>query len=321
MIVTRRGLTLASATILAAAGAQAQAPALQNRPVRLVVPFPPGGAVDAIARMITTPLSEALGQSVVVETRPGAGATIGAAAVATAPPDGHTILFTSAALASAPAVMAQLSFDPIRDFAPLSLLGDVPLVLTASPQGSINDLAGLLAAARARPGAITYATPGNGTPIHLAMELLQREAWIRLLHVPYRGTPGPDLLAGRVDLHLDSANAAVARGRQGQVKLLGISTPRRLASLPDLPAIAEAVPGYHATTWFAFFAPARVPAPILAKLSEALIAVTSRPALRTWLAEQGVEVQATGPEVLGRLLQSDMERWGNLARSVGVRME
>jgi len=319
MTIRRRGLMLAAAAILAGGGARAQG--LQNRPVRIIVPFPAGGAVDAIARMITNPLAEALGQSVVVETRPGAGATIGAAAVATAPPDGHTILFTSAALASAPAVMAQLSFDPIRDFAPLSLLGDVPLVLTASPQGSINDVAGLLAAARARPGAITFATPGNGTPIHLAMELLAREAGIQLLHVPYRGTPVPDLLAGRVDLHLDSANAAVARGRQGQVKLLGISTPQRLASLPDLPAIAETVPGYNATTWFAFFAPARVPAPILAKLSDALINVTSRPAIREGLAALGVEVQATGPEALGRLLRSDIERWGTIARAVGARLD
>ncbi len=319
MTMRRRGVLLASAAITACGGAHAQT--LQARPVRLIVPFPPGGAVDVIARMITAPLGEVLGQSVVVETRPGAGATIGAAAVATAAPDGHTILFTSAALASAPAVMPGLSYDAIRDLAPLSLLGDVPLVLTASPQGSITDMAGLLAAARARPGAITYATPGNGTPIHLAMELLQREAQIRLLHVPYRGTPVPDLMAGRVDLHLDSANAAIARGRQGQVRMLGVSTPRRLAAMPDLPAIAETVPGYDATTWFAFFAPAQVPAPILAMLSRALINVTSRPALRAAMADQGVEVQAAGPDVLGRLLQSDTERWGAIARSVGARLD
>ncbi|UPY35597.1 tripartite tricarboxylate transporter substrate-binding protein [Sediminicoccus sp. KRV36] len=319
MTMGRREWMLATAAIAMSGAGQAQT--LQNRPVRLIVPFPPGGAVDVIARMITTPLSEALGQTVVVETRPGAGATIGAAAVASAAPDGHTILFTSAAIASAPAVMPQLSYDAMRDLAPLSLLGDVPLVLTASPQNGITDMAGLLAAARARPGALTYATPGNGTPIHLAMELLQREARISLVHVPYRGSPVPDLMAGRVDFHLDSANAAVARGRQGQVKLLAISTPRRLASLPDLPAIAETVPGYDATTWFAFFAPARVPAPILAALSAALISVTARPALREALAAQGVEVQATGPDVLGRLLQADTERWGGIARSVGARME
>ncbi len=319
MTLHRRPLMVAATAILANGGARAQT--LQNRPVRLIVPFPPGGAVDVIARLITQPLAELLGQSVVVETRPGAGATIGAAAVASAAPDGHTILFTSAALASAPAVMPQLSYDAIRDLAPLSLLGDVPLVLTASPQGSIADMAGLLAAARARPGAITYATPGNGTPIHLAMELLQREARISLVHVPYRGSPVTDLMAGRVDLHLDSANAAVARGRQGQVKLLGVSTPRRLAALPELPAIAETVPGYDATTWFAFFAPARVPVPILRVLSEALIDVTSRPSLRAALADQGVEVQATGPEVLGRLLRSDTERWGAIARSVNARLD
>ncbi|MEI6161982.1 MAG: tripartite tricarboxylate transporter substrate-binding protein [Roseococcus sp.] len=319
MSLHRRGLMLAIPALATARGARAQT--LQNRPVRIIIPFPPGGAVDVIGRMITTPLSEALGQSVVIETRPGAGATIGAAAVAAAAPDGHTILFTSAALASAPAVMAQLSFDPLKDFAPLSLLGDVPLILTTAPQNSFTDMAALLAAARARPGTITYATPGNGTPIHLAMELLQREAGIRLVHVPYRGTPVPDLMAGRVDLHMDSGNAAVARGRQGQVRLLGISTPRRLAALPELPAIAETVPGYDATTWFAFFAPARVPAPILAQLSEALVSVTSRPALRAALAEQGVEVQASGPEALGRLMQADTERWGTIARSVGARLD
>jgi tripartite-type tricarboxylate transporter receptor subunit TctC len=319
MTMQRRGLMLASAAIVAARRARAQG--FPTRPVRMIVPFPPGGVVDAIARMITPPLSELLGQSVVVETRPGAGATIGAAAVASAAPDGHTILFTSAALASAPATVAQLSYDAIRDFAPLSLLGDVPLVLTASPHLGIDTMAGLLVAARARPGAITFATPGNGTPIHLAMELLKREAGVNLLHVPYRASPVPDVLAGRVDLHMDSAPGAVSRGRQGQVKLLGISTPARLASLPDLPAIAETVPGYDATTWFAFFAPARVPAPILARLSEVLIAVTSRPALRAALADQGVEVKATGPEPLGRLLQADTERLGSIARAVGARLD
>jgi tripartite-type tricarboxylate transporter receptor subunit TctC len=319
MTMQRRGLMLATAATLASGGAYAQA--LQHRPARILPPFPAGGGVDVIARLITADLSEALGQTVVVETRPGAGATIGAAAVASAPPDGHTILFTSAALASAPAIVPQLSYDAIRDLAPLSLLGDVPLVLTASLQSGITDMAGLLAAARARPGAITYATPGNGTPIHLAMELLQREARISLLHVPYRGSPVADILAGRVDLHLDSAPGAVSRGRQGQVKLLGISTPRRLPSLPDLPAIAETVSGYDATTWFAFFAPARVPAPILASLSQALITVTSRPTLRQALAAQGVEVQAAGPEVLGQLLRADTERWGAIARSVGARLD
>lgn len=319
MSLHRRGLLLATAGLAAAGAAGAQT--LQNRPVRIIIPFPPGAAMDVVARMLVTPLAEALGQAVVIETRPGAGSTIGTAAVATAAPDGHTILFTSAAIASAPAVMPNLSFDPLRDFAPLSLLGDVPLVLTTAAQNDITSMAALLAAARARPGALTYATPGNGTPIHLAMELLQREAGIRLVHVPYRGTPVPDLMAGRVDLHLDSAHAAVARGRQGQVRLLGISTPRRIAALPDLPAIAETVPGYDATTWFAFFAPARVPAPVLAQLSEALVAVTSRPALRSALAEQGVEVQATGPEALGRLMQADTARWGALARAVGARLE
>ena len=319
MSINRRTLLLAGATLASAGSAGAQS--LQNRPVRIVIPFPPGAAMDVVARMIVTPLAEALGQAVVIETRPGAGSTIGTAAVATAAPDGHTILFTSAAIASAPAVMPQLSFDPLRDFAPLSLLGHVPLVLTTGPQNDINSMAALLAAARARPGAITYATPGNGTPIHLAMELLQREAGIRLVHVPYRGTPVPDLIAGRVDLHLDSAHAAIARGRQGQVRLLGISTPRRLPTLPELPAIAETVPGYDASTWFAFFAPARVPAPILAQLSAALVDVTSRPALRTAMAEQGVEVQATGPEALARLLQADTERLGAIARAVGAKLD
>ncbi|WPB87257.1 Bug family tripartite tricarboxylate transporter substrate binding protein [Sediminicoccus rosea] len=319
MSINRRTLLLAGATLASAGSAGAQS--LQNRPVRIVIPFPPGAAMDVVARMIVTPLAEALGQAVVIETRPGAGSTIGTAAVATAAPDGHTILFTSAAIASAPAVMPQLSFDPLRDFAPLSLLGHVPLVLTTGPQNDITSMAALLAAARARPGAITYATPGNGTPIHLAMELLQREAGIRLVHVPYRGTPVPDLIAGRVDLHLDSAHAAIARGRQGQVRLLGISTPRRLPTLPELPAIAETVPGYDASTWFAFFAPARVPAPILAQLSAALVDVTSRPALRTAMAEQGVEVQATGPEALARLLQADTERLGAIARAVGAKLD
>lgn len=319
MTVQRRALVIATAAIAASTNAHAQA--FPTRPVRMIVPFPPGGAVDIVARMLTPALSERLGQPVVVETRPGAGATIGAAAVAAAAPDGHTILFTSAAIASAPAIMANPGYDALRDFAPLSLLGYVPLVLTAAPALGIDSMAALLAAARARPGAITFATPGNGTPIHLAMELLKREAGIDLLHVPYRGSPIADVMAGRVDLHLDSAQGAVARGRAGQVRMLGISTPRRLASLPDLPAIAETVPGYDATTWYGFFAPSRVPAPILATLSDALIAAASAPALRARLAEQGVEVEASGPAVLAALLRADTERWGAIARAVGARLD
>jgi len=319
MTFQRRGLMLATAAIATSGAAQAQD--FPTRPVRMIIPFPPGGVVDVIARMITPALSEILGQPVVVETRPGAGATIGAAAVASATPDGHTILFTSAAIASAPATMPQLSYDAMRDLAPLSLLGDVPLVLSSSLQSGLDSMAGLLAQARARPGAITFATPGNGTPIHLAMELLMRDAGIQLLHVPFRGSPVPDLLAGRVDLHMDSAPGAISRGRQGQVKLLATSTPTRLASMPDLPAIGETVPGYDATTWFAFFAPARVPAPALARLSEALVSVTSRPALGAALADQGMLVKATGPEALANLLRADTERWGAIARAVGARLD
>lgn len=319
MTMRRRGVLLAAAAMPLCGQARAQG--FPSRPVRMIVPFPPGGVVDTVARMIVTPLTEALGQPVVIETRPGAGSTIGSAAVASAAPDGYTILFTSAALASAPATIPNLTYDAIRDFAPLSLLGDVPLILTASTHLGVSDMAGLIAAARARPGAISFATPGNGTPIHLAMELLQREAGIRLLHVPYRASPVPDVLAGRVDLHMDSGPGAVLRGRQGQVRLLGISTPRRVASLPDLPAIAETVPSYDATTWFAFFAPARVPAPVLATLSNALITVTSRPALRAALAELGMDVQATGPEPLGQLLRADTERMGAIARAVGARLD
>jgi tripartite-type tricarboxylate transporter receptor subunit TctC len=319
MTFRRRGLLLVAAAAPFAGKARAQA--FPTRPVRMIIPFPPGGVVDLIARKLTTALSEELGQPIVIETRPGAGATIGAAAVATAPPDGYTILFTSAALASAPATIPNLTYDAVRDFAPLSLLGDVPLILTASPHLGVDNVAGLLAKARERPGAISFATPGNGTPIHLAMELLQQQAGITLLHVPYRASPVPDVIAGRVDLHMDSGPGAVLRGRQGQVKLIGIATPRRLAALSDLPAIAETVPGYTATTWFAFFAPARVPAPVLATLSNALIAVTTRPALRADLAELGMEVQATGPEPLGQLLRTDTERFGAIARAVGTRLQ
>jgi tripartite-type tricarboxylate transporter receptor subunit TctC len=308
---------LGAAAILA--GRDARAQAFPTRPVRIIVPFPPGGAVDIVARMMTPALSERLGQPVVIETRPGAGATIGAAAVAAAPADGYTILFTSAALASAPALVPNPGFDALRDFAALSLMGNVPLVLTASPALGIDNMAALLAAARARPGAITFATPGNGTPIHLAMELLKRDAGIDLLHVPYRASPIADVIAGRVDLHMDSGQAAVQRGRAGQVRLLGISTPRRIAALPELPAIAEAVPGYDATTWYGFFAPVRVPAPIQASLSEALTAATL--GLRARLGDLGVEVEASGPASLAELLRSDTERWGAIARAVGARLD
>ena len=317
--------TLAAAGLLpAAAMAQpdAQWPA---KPIKWVVPFPPGGAMDVIARTLGEKAGRTLGQPFVIENRPGAGGNIGADAVAKSPADGYTIMITSIGMATNKALYPRLSYDPVKDFAPISLLAIVPNVLVVNTAKTTDkSVADVIAHARRDPGKLTYASAGNGTSIHLAGEVFASMAGLNLLHVPYKGS-GPavtDMLGGQVDLMFDSITSARPHILSGKLRALGVTSAKRSATLPDVPTIAEAgVPGYEVSPWFAVFAPAGTPAAIVNKINAALIDAMKQPDTVAKFETIGAEPVGTTPQQLATHLDKELARWGALIKERNIRMD
>jgi tripartite-type tricarboxylate transporter receptor subunit TctC len=306
------------------APARAQVAAWPDRPVRWVVPFPPGGAMDVIARTLGERAARALGQPFVIENRPGAGGNIGAEAVAKAPADGYTIMITSIGMATNKALYPRLGYDPVKDFAPVSLLAVVPNVLVVRADNPARSVKDVVAAAKRAPGKLTYASAGNGTSIHLAGEVFASSAGIDILHVPYKGS-GPavtDLLGGQVDMMFDSITSAGPHIQAGKLRALGVTTATRSAALPDVPTIAEAgVPGYDVSPWFAVFAPAGTPEPIVAKLQATLVEAMRQPEIRSRLAGVGAEPIGSTPAQLGQHLHQELSRWSKLVAERNIRID
>jgi tripartite-type tricarboxylate transporter receptor subunit TctC len=316
------GLGLLAATLGAA---QAQPADWPNKPVRWVVPFPPGGAMDAIARLLGERAGKALGQTFVVENRPGAGGNIGAAAVAKAPADGHTIMITSIGMATNAPLYGRLPYDPVKDFAPVSLLAVVPNVLVVNAtQSKARTVKDVVAAARQTPGRLTYASAGNGTSIHLAGEVFASMTQTDLTHVPYKGS-GPavaDLLGGQVDSMFDSVTSARPHIASGKLRALAVTTSTRSRALPDVPTMAEAgVPGYDVSPWFAVFVPAGTPRPVVDKLNAALLDAMRHPDVATRLDALGVEPIGSTPEALAAHLASESARWARVIAERGIKID
>ena len=317
--------TLAAAGLLpAAAMAQpdAQWPA---KPIKWVVPFPPGGAMDVIARTLGEKAGRTLGQPFVIENRPGAGGNIGADAVAKSPADGYTIMITSIGMATNKALYPRLSYDPVKDFAPISLLAIVPNVLVVNTAKTTDkSVADVIAHAKRDPGKLTYASAGNGTSIHLAGEVFASMAGLNLLHVPYKGS-GPaetDMLGGQVDLIFDSITSARPHIQAGKLRALGVTSAKRSATLPGVPTIAEAgVPGYEVSPWFAVFAPAGTPAAIVNKINAALIDAMKQPDTVAKFETIGAEPIGTTPQQLATHLDKELARWGALIKERNIRMD
>ncbi|WP_312792435.1 tripartite tricarboxylate transporter substrate binding protein [Diaphorobacter nitroreducens] len=317
--------TLAAAGLLpAAAMAQpdAQWPA---KPIKWVVPFPPGGAMDVIARTLGEKAGRTLGQPFVIENRPGAGGNIGADAVAKSPADGYTIMITSIGMATNKALYPRLSYDPVKDFAPISLLAIVPNVLVVNTAKTTDkSVADVIAHAKRDPGKLTYASAGNGTSIHLAGEVFASMAGLNLLHVPYKGS-GPavtDMLGGQVDLMFDSITSARPHIQAGKLRALGVTSAKRSATLPGVPTIAEAgVPGYEVSPWFAVFAPAGTPAAIVNKINAALIDAMKQPDTVAKFETIGAEPIGTTPQQLATHLDKELARWGALIKERNIRMD
>ena len=332
MNFTRRSLALA-ATAAAVVGAGMVPTTVLAQPsaswpaksIKWVVPFPPGGAMDVIARTLGEKAARELGQPIVVESRPGAGGNIGADFVAKQPADGYTIMITSIGMATNKALYTKLNYDPVKDFAPISLLAVVPNVLVVnagkSADKSVKDV---IAHAKKDPGKLTYASAGNGTSIHLAGEVFASMAGINIMHVPYKGS-GPaitDMLGGQVDLMFDSITSARPHSQSGKLRALGVTTAKRSSALPDVPTIAEAgVPGYEVSPWFAVFAPAGTPPDVIAKLNKVLNDGMKDPETLKKLESVGAEPIGTSPQELASHLRKELDRWGKLIKERNIRLD
>ena len=317
--------TLALA-VLAAVGspawAQDDASNWPSKPVKWVVPFPPGGAMDAIARTLGEVASRKLGQPFIVENKAGAGGNIGADYVAKQPADGYTLMITSIGMATNGALYNKLSYNPIKDFAPVSLLAVVPNVLVVSPhQKDIKSARDLVAKAQQNPDKLTYASAGNGTSIHLAGANFTALTGVKMLHIPYRGS-GPaitDLLGGQVDVMFDSITSARPHIQAGKLKALGVTTKTRSTSLPDVPTLAEAgITGYEVSPWFAAFMPAGTPPAIVEKLGKTLNEAMTDPEVKKRLDFIGAEPIGSTPQALGQHLKTETDRWTALIKSAGI---
>ncbi len=314
---------LSAAAMLASFSVNTQAfAAYPERPITWVVPFPPGGAMDVIARTLGETISKDLGQPIVVENKPGAGGNIGATQVANAKPDGYTIMIVANGMAVNPSLYKRLGYDPIKDFEPISLLADVPNILvTQASRKDVNSIRDVMDQAKADPGKYTYASAGVGTSIHLAGALFTYLGKLDMLHVPYKGS-GPavsDLLGGQVDYMFDSITSSKPHIDSGKLKALGITTVKRSSSLPDVPTIAESgLPDYELRPWFATFAPAGTPPEVIQTLQKAMIKAMETDKVKTTFRTIGAEKIGSTPEELKAYLASETEKWKKIISDTGI---
>ena len=296
-----------------------------SRPIRLVVTFAPGGGADFVGRAIAQPLSEVLGQTVVVDNRAGANGVVGADIAAKAAPDGYTLLLGAAGtLSVAPHLGELLPFDPIKDFVPVSLVATGSFVVAVNKSLPVNSVEELIAYAKANPGKLNYGSSGKGGAPHLATELFASMAGIKMVHVPYRGL-GPavaDLLAGQIQVLFADVPLVVEHAKAGSLKALAITGTTRSSVMPDLPTVAEAgLPGYSAGTWYGIFLPARTPPEIATRLSKALEQVLAAPSLKAVMAKQGAEAIWDTPQDFAAFTKEESAKWGKLIRDLGIKVE
>lgn len=303
------------------AAAQADYP---SRPIRLVVPFAPGGGNDLLARYVSGKLNARWGQPVVVENKPGAGGNIGAEFVARAQPDGYTLLLVTNTVTINPYLQKSIPFDIRTDFAPLALLAATPFALVVTPGLPVNSIPELIARAKAAPGTLSYASTGVGTPHHLGMELFKSLTGADIVHVPYRGSvPGlTDTSTGQTQIMLATINAAMPFLDGKRVRALGVGEKQRITALPDVPTVIEAgIHGFEVTAWYGVLAPAAAPAAIQQKLGEAIVQAARDPEMKERLGPAGFEVTPGDGAALRRLIETDLDRWGKVAAQAGIKPE
>lgn len=298
--------------------------AYPSRPVTLLVPQAPGGANDVIARAIGQHLGQALGQPVVVENKAGVGGNVGTAIVARAPNDGYTLLLTAqSAHTINPALYAKVPFDPVNDFEPIMVVAVAPYMLVVNPKVPANNLQELIDLARKKPGELNFASAGNGTVNHLLGEMLKKSANIDIVHVPYRGAApaATDVVGGQVPMAFGSFPGLLPFVRSGQLRALGVATETRTPLAPELPTLAETVPGLHANAWYGLFAPKGTPKPIIDKVQAAVVQALEKPELQTAMRSQGLVIAPGTPDALATLLKADLVRWAAIVKESGARAE
>ncbi len=314
-------LTLAGACFVLAQPAHAQD--YPNRPVRIIVPFAPGGSADVFGRYMARALQEALGQNVIIDNRPGAGSVIGTDAAAKSTPDGYTLLLMSNAHTVNESLITNKPYQLLRDFAPIAPLNYSDLVLVAKPGLAQNTLPELITAAKAKPGGMSYASSGPGTPYHMAGELFKVMAGIDVVHIPYKGSAGArsDVLGGQVEMMFDAIPTMAEQIKAGKVKALGTTGKSRSATLPDVPTVAESVPGYEATIWLGLMAPKGTPAAVVARLHAEVSKITANADVRKAWAAQGTTAMTMGVDEFTRYVQADITKWAHIVKVSGAKVE
>ena len=316
-------LAVAMATgALAQSGAEGRWP---DKPIRMIVPLPAGSAVDIVARLICTKLSERIGQTIVIDNRSGASGAIATDAVAKAAPDGYTLgMATSTTHVTTAILNSKLPYDPVKDFVPVALIGIVPYVLTVSPSLPVKNLSELLALAKAKPRTLSYSSVGLGSLAHLATELMSTMAGVELNHIPYRAN-GPailDLSEGRIDISFGVLGTSLSLIREGKIRALAVTTEKRDESVPDVPTMAEAgLPGFEASLWFAVVAPAAMPPAILARLNREVNEILGEADVKKSLRGQAIDVEISTPENLRERIAADIKKWRDIAAKAGVKPE
>jgi tripartite-type tricarboxylate transporter receptor subunit TctC len=295
-----------------------------SKPLRIIVPFPPGGGADLVVRAMAPRLTEKFGQPIVVENRPGAAGNIGAGLIAKAPPDGLTVgVATTATLCINPSLEAKMPFDPAKDLLPVSLLASIPFFLVAHPAVQAATVGEVIALAKASPGKLSYGHAGNGTLLHLSGELLKLMTAVDLLAVPYKGgTPAvTDLIGGQVQLAIAELPAVLSQAKAGKLKILGVTTARRIAAVPDVPTLAESgVPGYDTMGWFGVVAPAKTPADIIGRWNVEIVSVLNVPEIRDRLSAAGAEPAPTSPDAFNALIRSETAKWARVVKAPGIKL-
>jgi tripartite-type tricarboxylate transporter receptor subunit TctC len=314
----------AAIATLASACAAASAQTYPSKPIRVVVPYPPGGSGTIVARILGDKLTQAWGQQVLVDSRPGASGMIGADIVAKSPPDGYTLLagYTSEVAINV-SLFRKMAYDPVKDFAPIALTGVIPMVLLVHPSVPAKSVKELMALAKRRPGEMTYGSAGAGSPAHLAHELLNRSTDVRMVHVPYKGAAPAlvDLLGGHVFTYFSGMPPAMPHVHAGKLRGLAVSTAKRSAAAPDIPAVSESVPGFDVPTWFSLLAPAGTPRDIVTKLNAETVKSLNDPAVKPKLAALGAETTALSADEVASFIRKEIEKYAAVVKASGARVE
>ena len=295
-----------------------------NKPIKVLVPFPAGGTVDFFARTLTPKLSEALGQTVLVENRPGAGGNIATEAVAKAAPDGYTLLMGSEIVAINTSLYSKLNYDPLKDLAPIVLVGTVPNILIVNPAVPVNNVKELIALGKTKSANLSYASTGQGTSTHLSTELFKNMTGMEAVHVPYKGGPPAiaDLLGGQVNMMFINMPTGIAHVRSGKVKILAVSSKKRVAQLPDVPTVEEAgVKGFVTYAWSGLFAPAGTPRDVVQRLNQEVVKLLKLPSIREQLAGQGAEAVGDTPDEFAHFMRDEVAQWAHMVRTSGAKVD